>query len=444
MFEVDGITMNAGSKKKESFETLGMDVKKSKKQKSQIDDFEVQTLTLNAKRTQKSEERKAMLRESYKEVVVNDFGDEYHLSEEEKKERNMYYEAFAQLRRCKRKYRKISDYVKVFRLCLDTLDVVANNNNLYTPEKFKMMVAKGDIQVYGLNFPKYIGKDKRDINWEYISKCISDRSVDLSSLDRKNNNPFDIDFDDEDEVTAMRKRMFGKDYYKIFGDEAEEDFDEEDTAFLVENIFADDSLEEESDDTETNNLVVKELSGKKMKQVISAFPDVQKFVREAKRRRNDQERLSSFVFDVSADDFEYIERLDNKRGFNSSSTPPVFKGDIMNDSDYKKYLYELDQWERSHTMVNHRGRQRTLDEVREIELKEMLERDGWNIRNMYRNKEKEKKIEKQNKRDKKNEKKLKQKLIEIQNRRKNREDKSMVNTKKKKKNKKKGKKDKGV
>lgn len=405
--------------------------------------YEEETIVMNAKRTSASTARRQeQLKEEYKYAVVNDFNDDYHLSDEEKEKNNQMYKAFEKLRRCKRKYRKLSDYVRVFRLALDCLDIVARQNEVYPVDKFKMQVVKGKITVYGLFFPKYVGKDRKDINWDYISEFIADRSLDPEQLDRKSD-LFDIDYSDEEEVERMRHWLFGKDYYKIFGGEEDTSIDENDphtlSAEQVECAFDNSFYDEEEIALEKEFTQVKVTSGKKMKKLMKTFPELKTFVSEIKRRRSDEERLSSFVFDTDKSDFEYIEKIDRKLGLKYNQ-PPEFKGDVMNDDDYYRYIREFEEWEGEHTYTTYRGRTKTLDEVRELEIRELLESSGWNIRNLYKNKEKEKKIEKQIKKDRKIERKLKEKLMNIKNRKKKRMgkevDEDIPKKKKKKKNKK--------
>ena len=115
----------------------------------------------------------------------------------------------------------------------------------------------------------------------------------------------------------------------------------------------------------------------------------------------------------------------------------------MNDEDYKRYMMELNEYERTQIKVNYNGKMRTQDEIDEIELKDMLEEAGWNVRNLYKNKEKEKKLKKAIKKDRKREKELKKQLLNIQNRNKKRKGEDIeFDSKKKNKEKKKKKKDK--
>jgi hypothetical protein len=114
----------------------------------------------------------------------------------------------------------------------------------------------------------------------------------------------------------------------------------------------------------------------------------------------------------------------------------------MKDSDYHRYMQALKDYEDEYIKDNYHGRMKTLGEIRELELKAALEEGGWNIRALYNNKEKEEKLRKAMKRDRKREKKLKEQLIKIQNRNKKRRQMGDdINSSKKKKNKKKKHKD---
>ena len=119
---------------------------------------------------------------------------------------------------------------------------------------------------------------------------------------------------------------------------------------------------------------------------------------------------------MTEEDYEYIAKIDRDRGYVSDSDIPKFKGDIMNDDDYNRYMYELDRYEKDHIKENYRGKMRTIGEIEEIELKNALEEAGWNLRALYREKDKEKKLRKAYKADKKREEELKKKLTAIQSR----------------------------
>lgn len=358
--------------------------------------------------------KKILTKEEYEEleriysaVVVNDYDDEYHLSEEERKKKFRYYEAFAKLIRCKRKYRKLDEFVTVYRMCIDCLKIVAENNGIYTPEKFTKMVLKGDIEVFGLHFPKYVGKDKKDVNWEYISDFIMDYSKDPKELMKGNNSLLsDIDEDELEEMLFSKEEL---DRLKEIIDNPEEGI------FMP---FDEDDIKEDQED------VVVVADRDDTKKLVSQIPEVVKYVKDAVRdqRRNNarNSRLNSFVFEMTQDDFDRIEQIDRERGYMSESDIPKFTGDIMSDKDYKKYMYQLSVFENENIKENYNGKMKSLAEIREIELKNALEQAGWNVRNLYNNREKEKKLKQARKRDKKQEEKLRKKLVEIQERNKKR------------------------
>ena len=130
-----------------------------------------------------------------------------------------------------------------------------------------------------------------------------------------------------------------------------------------------------------------------MPEMINAF-------KEMRRSQASAENLRSFAYDLTMDDMESIERYDQKHNFVSNTEMPLFKGDMMKDKDYRKYMMKLQEYEDECIKENYDGHMKTREEIREIELKKVLEENGWNIRNLYNNKDKEKKLKKAIKRDK--------------------------------------------
>lgn len=366
------------------------------------------------------------MKKVYDVVCVNDYNDEYHMSEEERKQKSKYYEVFSQLSRCKRKFRKLNEFVKVYRIALKCLKEVANNNGIYDPEDFIVKVLRGDIEVYGLQFPKYIGKDKKDINWKYISDYITDETM----------NPEDLSKNQDSELDDLTKkelseRIFSPDELSLITELAKRDEDED-----IETKFFD-----EHDESQENTVFM----GKKneIKKFIKMSPEILKGLNEAlrehKKSMQQDNRLNSFVFEMTEDDYAYIESMDKEYGYHSDSDIPVFKGDISKRKDYKKYLMALEIYDNERIKYNYNGKMRTLEEIKEIQLKEALERDGWNMRALYREKDREKKLKKAYKEDKKREEALRKKLVQIQDKQKNRKSSGIEfdSKKKKKKDKKK-------
>ena len=108
------------------------------------------------------------LREMYSRSVVQDFNDEFHYSKEEREQLEKEHEKLIKLKNMRNRCPRLSEYVIQWRLCLEIIDEVAETNGVMSPEKFKKDVLKGKIYINGMRFPKYNGKRKKYVNWDYI------------------------------------------------------------------------------------------------------------------------------------------------------------------------------------------------------------------------------------------------------------------------------------
>jgi hypothetical protein len=352
--------------------------------------------------------------------MVHDFGDDYHMSEEERLKKNRYYEVFAEIRKCKHKYRKIEDYIKTFRKVYNCIRVVAEDNGIYDPDEFVAKVLSKDIEIFGLSFPKYIGKDKKTLNWEMVLEYILNSEKNPRDLVKK------TILDNDDTDLDNPSELFDEETWNILNSLSNEE-DVSETYFNPE----DETFIERASDKENKKFI------KSNKELMFAIKD---FIKEERKLKSDEYRLQSFVYSMTSDDFDYISDLDKKRGYESDDDIPEFKGDIMNDSDYKLFLYKLEEYEDNKIRELYKGKWKTKSEINEIEVKDALEEAGWNIRALYREKEEEKRLMKAYKRDKQREKELKRKLLQIQKRQDKRTS-EKIEFKGKKKSKKKKKKD---
>ena len=342
--------------------------------------------------------------EEYETVVVNEFGDEYHLSEEERIEMNKFYEAFKTFNKCKHKYRKLDEYVAAMREALKCLDFVAENNGFYSPEKFKALFLKGKIYVNGLVFPELKGRERKNISWEYLTEFILS-DTDPSEVLPKNKEDVLSEYDDEELIN----RLFSHNELKeIMREETEEET-------ILNNTYFD--VEEDSQDG--RNIVVF-TTPKQGKKIIKSQPEFLNKVKEIQRENRTTSRLSGLLYDLTCDDIDAISDYDRKHQIVTDSDMPLFKGDLTNSDDYHRYLLELEEWENAHIKENYHGKLKTQEQIQELELKQALERSNWNIRNLYDNKEKEKRLKKIQKKDAKREKEIRKKLTDIKNRRKSR------------------------
>lgn len=371
------------------------------------------------------ERRIEQFKAEYDCVVVNDFGDEYHLSEEERAAKNKFYQAFKRFSKCKHKYRKIDEYVVAMREALKCLDFVAENNGVHTPEEFKKLFFRDKIYISGLFFPEFKGRERKQISWEYLTEFI------LSDEDPKKILPRNTEEEilTKEDYENLEDELFDKgELDKILAPETDKELHRKELFFDVE-------------EDEPNGDTAIFLSNKQSKKLIKGQPEFLLQIKEMKRKKRSVDNLSRFIYDLTYDDIEAISSYDQRHNYQSSSDIPEFKGDLTKDSDYHKYLLQLEEFENTQIKDNYHGKLKTIEEIREIELKQLLENHNWNIRNLYENKDKERRLRKIQEKEKRKEKELRKKLIAVQSRRKRRmgED---VDDEKVKKKKKKGKKEK--
>lgn len=350
-------------------------------------------------------EREEKIKAEFDCVIVNEFGDEYHLSEEERIAKNKFYEAFKIFSKCKHKYRKLDEYVDAMREALKCLDFVAENNGVYEPDKFKKLFFKDEIFINGLTFPQFKGRERKSISWDYLTEFI------LSDKPSSEVIPKADDILSDDDLEDLKDQLFTEDELEeILAEPSEEEIQRQNTFFDVDCM----------DPSDKNVVIV--LNDKQCKKITKNQPEFLYMMKEIKRSQARLDHLarsaSSFVYDLTSDDIEAIQEYDNSRGYYSDSDVPEFHGDLINSSDYAKYMQELEEWERTHIKYNYNGKLKTQEEIDSIELKQFLEQHGWNIRNLYGNKEKEEKLRKIQKRDKKREKEIRAQLIKVQERRK--------------------------
>lgn len=355
-------------------------------------------------------------------VVVRDFGDDYHLSEEERNEKNKFYQAFKKFNRMKKKYRKLDEYVIAMREALQCLDFVAENNGVYSSEEFKKLFLRKKIYISGLEFPKLIGRERKNISWEYLTEFILSNNDPKDILPKKNGD----ELLSEEDYETQKEILFSEDELKYI---LESPTDEEEAR---SHMFFD----PEDDTVGDNDNIVVPMSKKDMKLIIKDQPEFMYTIKEMKKARRSMENLSGLAYNLMNEDIEYITQYDRKHNIVSNSDDvPQFKGDMTKGSDYRRYMMELEEWEQENITDDYHGRQKTLGEIQYLELKSMLEENGWNIRAIYGNKEKEKKLARIKEKEKKREKELKKKLLAVQNRRKRRMGEDIDTTSKKKKKK---------
>ena len=389
---------------------------------------------VRAKLPKLKKEREEMIKQDFSQVVVHEFGDEYHLSEEERKKKFKYYEAFKSFSKYKHKFRKFPDYIKAMREALKCLDLVAQDNFVYSPDKFKKLFFKGKIWIKGLVLPEFKGAGRRSVDTEYLLDYI------LSDAPAE-------DFLKKDDHEVYTKEELDDAFEELFTKEEQE---------AIDNAIAKDSDDEYfcvpagvyTDDDDIPDKMIVPISKKEMKKSVKALPDLGNLFKEIekKSKRGSKIGMSGYISNMLMEDFDNLDEYDGSKEVFLSKMP-IFRGDMTNDTEYYKYLAKLNEWERTQIKKQYNGKLKTQEEIDAIELKKALENHNWDIRNLFGNKERAKKLERIRKEQIRKEKEIKKKLIKLQEAKKRRqlgddydEEEVKKNKKKAKKLKKKGKK----
>ena len=297
------------------------------------------------------------MRDGIKEICMNDFSDEYNLSDEEKFENAEQAKIFNAVARTKRKCNNIADFIIAVRYRLDAIRYIAEHNGIYPTEKFLKLVAKGKIVLPGLSVPKYTGKNRKKINWDYISEFIADRSKDPSEF---------------------RETKESDDFYDFaHADNGRNLFSAYDYAALVEGGSSDESVEIE----------MLTASDKTMRKLAKHNPNISdsifKYVSSLKKAKE-----QSFIFDSSQASIELdsIQVLDQRSIRATKTAPPVFTGSITSDKDWQKYQRDYYDWYVHNVYVEDGvGGRVTIEEYQQAEMRRMLEEAGWNVRKFASN-----------------------------------------------------------
>lgn len=381
------------------------------------------------KKIKLTKEREEMMLKSYETVCVNDFGDDYHMSDIEKEKRSELYKVFKKMRVCKTKYRKIDEYVRAYRTAIECIEAVSQQNKIYGNDDFISQVLKGKIKMVGLKIPKYIGKDKRYINWDIVSEYIANPELNEKELVRsKGGDTFEIFT--KDDLEREKEILFDGKIEEMYEPLTDLDFER----------YGFDPDDEEVGD---RNICVP-IKRKHIRSLQKSCPVIIEKFRQSLKDEKLKRECVEYGFSMAEmqyDDLAIIQEKDSVRGYKSKYLPPVFKGDASKTKDVDRFLYECEEFEYTKVKHNYNGTTMTPEEYNEQQVKEQLEMAGWNVRNLYKYKSDEKKMRKQYKIDAKKEKKLKARLVEISKRNETREkyldiNDTSINSKKKKKSKK--------
>ena len=333
-------------------------------------------------------------------VVVNSFeDDDYHLTDEEKAEKNEFYTEFLKLNKSRNTVRKLPEYVDMMREAMHCLDLVAQKNGFYDPDEFKRLVLKGKIKIDGWKIPKFKGRDRKHISSEYISDFIMSEkdSDDISFIQKPQ-----YEYKTEEELLEEAEGLFAEgELDRILAEPEGDALIDLQTGFDIEE-----------DNPDGRNVVIDQ-EYKATKKLMREFPDILIAAKNARREAAKMDNISSMIYSLAEDDIKNIAMYDKKLKISSDSDVPEFKGNIFNDDDYNKYMLALDEWEDSQIYEEMSGKILNKSQINELELKSALEEAGWDLRKMYHSKQDKKEARRRATLLKKQNKKVREKLLRL-------------------------------
>lgn len=352
-------------------------------------------------------EREEQFKSRYTTVVVHNFGDLYHKSEEERESENEFYDSFKKIQKYKHKYRKLDEFVDAMRAHLNVLDDVANHQYIYKPNKFKKLFLNKKIEIVGLRLPVYTGKDKKRISYDYLAEFIMGNEPSENIMPKKKTpeEEFGLVENEDKPEDVLPKDMLEK---------LKNDIDKDDSIIPEAPVIDYKDIDKHN----PNQLVLDKK--KKAKRFIKEYPDVNYELNKLRKEQRSLSRAASasaFIFDMSESEIDELDRYENDK-VQVLGKLPKFKGDIMNDHDYYKYLDKLDEYADTMIYENYQGRHMNQEEIRQTKIKADLDEGGWNIMALYNNKDEAKEMKKMKKKAKKKEETLRKKIAMIQNKQK--------------------------
>lgn len=146
-----------------------------------------------------SKEELEAIEKSCLNTIVNDYGknDQYHFSDEERKQNDQLAEISMKLATVKSVYRRLDEYIEAMRIVFKAWEILSKKNYLHSKEEFFKLVAEGHIVSRRIIIPQL--KNFKKYNKDVIIKYISNPHLDTSVFKPVEENPFEEESDiDED------------------------------------------------------------------------------------------------------------------------------------------------------------------------------------------------------------------------------------------------------
>ena len=326
------------------------------------------------------------LRQRYSRVVVQDFEDDYHMTKEEREKQREQYSKFFRLKRnYAKKIRRLDKYVEacrlVFEIINDTADE-AETDHLMSRDTFITSVLNGKITIRGLTIPKYVGKGKKSLNWDYVMEFVLDPNKDIDELIRSQQtsrckSTDDDDFEPED-AESIKDDLTPEEYqqFKEFVDNYQP---------LVRSFY-DGSIGEGYATIETDKM---------RKHLVKQYPGFSKVLKEMYNGKKNRDK--TYLWQLEEEDLQWIKEFKEEASKRNGDARPEFTGSLMDEEAVGRYLFELDQWEKEHNLVKYGNNMVTQSAKEELDFKAILEQSGYNLRNLYGNKQRAKEMNKKRK-----------------------------------------------
>ena len=334
------------------------------------------------------------LNDLYEDVVVHDYGDDYHKTEEELESENAFFRTYRTIAGRKKKYNSLPKFIDATRNCLQFLYTVAENQQIYEKDEFISMWANKDIEINGMYLPKYNGKDKKRLNWSALSEYILSDG-DPSEFLKEEEAPM---IDSEEALDRQIATLFTvKEYEDIVESSIRQMANPNEEGF----VDVDEKI------TIDGRPIAIESSKKSRKRLMEDNPGFSITLKETFRN---SQKLNDFsaqmVYDMHNDDLDAIRKYDETYGVESVQDVPILHGSIMDDDDYQDYNDALDDWDVDNTLVDYFGKTMTREEYNDSLIKEHMEAAGINIRVFWNEKRKEKRLKEYLKKERERERRL--------------------------------------
>lgn len=331
--------------------------------------------------------------------VVNDFNDDYNLTNEEKAKRNRYYTYQREFTKGGYKCRDVISYVKKARISIKWLYEIYLN------------IPKIMVEEYSMDFNEFLDKAREDAEKlkEYNKKLENGKHVKFPSLSlninlgawsypkykpRKNALVYDEDYlddfvlsdkdpaelipenNDEEELVITDDNIedVGK---KLFG---EERWKELQVPLGEDELYLRQYDPDEDDIDEHPTLAV--LGTEDDSKALMKFDDLRGVINNIALKERGRERLRS-ITDIHResemsyfDDHKFSKKYQKK---NDRFEIPRFNGDINDDEAFDSFMHKIEEIEEQSYYETANGKMMTGEEIEMLQLKEFLSENGWKI-----------------------------------------------------------------